>query len=445
MAAFSVRTTALSSVFAVLAVFAIGGAFMVHDRPANAHMILGRLRTTYVTLSRNLTLSSNLWSPNKPDAQNRNRMIPSGASVADDSNDRSCSPTANNPLFSGCFKGNSPYRHTVASLLRAGATVHNDATAINYWNNGNPLTANNINADGHLATTMWIASSSDPSMSVSCPAYKPGYCSADTSRTELKIHIPSNAAPTSDSDHHIFIFDPQSAQEVDMWGGFDSSKACQVGTLTPGLLTCSWGGTFSLNGNALATVAGNSGIAGGVAYGMAAITAGDILSGHIRHALGMIGPCLDPNGQYPSTPGRGSDSTCRGNAANGGDGAEPTLRYGDMIHLKSSVDLNAPPYASYTRYCKIVVKALQEYGAYADDNSNGYGLHLIVVNQTDPGWQTIMASMIGAGDASGSPTSASWNSCLNRIDGADLETITLNGGDGSISGGNAKLPPITSP
>jgi hypothetical protein len=441
VAGVSLRPTSLLSILVAVAALALGTAFVLYDRH-DAHSLMRRLKVASATLPAALFS----WSPLRgSDGHVRNLTTSNGGLAANESVNGPCSPTAPNPRFYGCFTGNSPYRHSVASLLNAGAAIHTDATAINYWNNGNPLTGNNINSDGHAATTMWIASRNDPSYSVTCPAYKPGYCSAATSQTGEKIHMPADAAPTSDSDHHIFIFDSQSAQEVDMWGGFDPSQACQVGTYTPGVLTCSWGGNFPLSGNALATVPGNSGIAGGVAYGMAAVTAGDILSGHIAHALGIIGPCLDSNGQYPSTPGRGSDSTCRGNAANGGDGAEPTLRYGDMIHLKSSVNIGAPPYSNYTPYCKVVIKALQEYGAYANDNSNGYGLHLIVLNQTDPGWQTIMASMIEGGDASGSPTSASWNSCFNRINGGDLETITLNQGNGTISGGNAVLPPIASP
>ncbi len=343
-----------------------------------------------------------------------------------------CAPYNADPVFSGCFRAKSPYHDTVASLIAKGAKIHNDATASNYWNNGNPLNDDNINANGSHANKMWQSSSSDPQYTVTCQAY--GTCDAATSVTGSKIHIPRGAAPTSDSDHHIFIFDPSGGQEIDMWGGYASNEACQVGTFIGGVLTCSWGGAFSFAGNGLAAVVGNSGIAGGVAYGLAAITAGDILSGHIKHALGLIGPCLDDNGQYPSTPGRSTDSGCAGHAANGGNGAEPTLRYGDMLHLKSSVNLNAAPYSGYSSYCKVVVRALQEYGAYADDNASNWGLHLITVDETNPGWQTIMASMIAGGDASGSASAANWPSCLNRIRAGDLETITLN------QGGNSALP-----
>jgi hypothetical protein len=343
-----------------------------------------------------------------------------------------CAPTAANPVFSGCFTGNSPYRHTVASLIGAGAKIHNDSTAANYWRNGLPIAGNSIHADGSSAITMYESASSDPQYSVTCQAY--GTCNAATAATGSKVHIPWGAAPSTDSDHHIFVFDTGRRQEIDMWGGYASNQACQVGTLSAGVLTCSWGGTFPFSGNGLATVAGDSGIAGGVAYGMVAITAGDILSGHITHALGLISPCLDNNGQYPATIGRSTDSACGGHAASGGNGAEPTLRYGDMLHLKSSVNLNASPYSGYTAYCKIVVRALQEYGAYADDSSSNWGVHLIPLDQTNPGWQTIMASMIAGGDASGSPTSASWPSCFNRIQAGDLETITLN------QGGNSALP-----
>jgi hypothetical protein len=343
-----------------------------------------------------------------------------------------CAPDATNPVLSGCFTGNSPYHQTVASLIAAGATVHNDSTAINYWRNGQPLTGNLIHADGSSATIIFESSAGDPQYSVSCPAY--GTCDAATSVTGLKVHIPSGASATSGSDHHIFIFDTARGLEMDMWGGYASNEACQVGTLTAGVLTCSWGGTFPLSGNGLAAVAGDSGIAGGVAYGMAAITAGDILSGHITHALGIIGPCLDNNGQYPATKGRSTDSSCAGHAAGGGNGAEPTLRYGDMLHLKSSVNLNAAPYSGYSPYCKVVVRALQEYGAYADDNASNWGLQLVALDQSSPGWQTIMASMISGGDASGSPSSAAWPSCLNRIGAGDVETVTLN------QGGNSALP-----
>jgi hypothetical protein len=302
---------------------AAGGALVLHERHTpTGRAVTGWLKDQYASLSYRIS------PPREPQAKQGPRLVRTEVAAAGSAPSEFCSPLADNAVFFGCFTGNSPYRHTVASLVKAGAQVHADATAINYWKNGNPLAANNINVDGHGTTKMWIGSASDPAYDITCPAYKPGYCAAATSQTGMQVHIPSNAAPTSDSDHHIFIFDAQNRQEVDMWGGFDPSQACQIGTNVPGTLTCSWGGVFPFSGNGLPAVAGASGIAGGVAYGLAAITASDILSGHIRHAVGLIGPCLDDDGHYPAPPGRGSDSKCKGNSASGGDGAEPTLHYG---------------------------------------------------------------------------------------------------------------------
>jgi hypothetical protein len=260
---------------------------------------------------------------------------------------------------------------------------------------------------------LYTASSGDPAYQFSCPTY--GTCNA----SGLTVHMPAGAAPETGSDHHIASFDPVYLHgEVDGWGG--AGQSCNLTPADPGTETCSWGGFYPFSGNGLATDS-SSANAGGYALGIMQFTAQELLQGHIDHALGIQQSCLDDGGVYPAIVGRGTDSKCPSNL-------EPNARYGDLIHLKSSVNvasLGASP------YCAVILQALQTYGAYTSDNNGRWGIALGIEymrNYTgiNPWYQTIFPSIVAGGDGSGSGSKVQYPSCLNRIPAADIEVIEIS-------------------
>jgi hypothetical protein len=109
--------------------------------------------------------------------------------------------------------------------------------------------------------------------------------------------------------------------------------------------------------------------------------------------------------------------------------AEPNASYGEMIHLKSSVNVAS---LGYSPYCRTIVQALQTYGAYTVDNDGGYGISLVLENiynplyaQNNPWTNTIFPSILAGGDGTGTGSSFSFGSCLQRIPASDIEVVDI--------------------
>jgi len=308
--------------------------------------------------------------------------------------------------------------------MAAGATIRSSTVAANYWAEGllQLQPSRQTGGEGPLYTV----SPGNPGYTFACPTY--GVCNA----AGLVVHYPIGASPQTGTDHHIASFDPVYLNgEVDGWGGDGNpNHACALttgsaATGAPGTQTCSWGGFYPFSGNGLATNS-SSGNAGGYAQGLMLITAQELLQGHIDHALGIASSCLDNGGVYPAIAGRATDSPCPANE-------EPNARYGDLIHLKSSVNVAA---LGYSPYCTVIAQALQTYGAYTADTNGSWGIALSLESMNDyagtnPWYATIFPSMVAGGDGRGSPQSFTFASCLDRIPAADIEVIEIS----------ANLPP----
>jgi hypothetical protein len=355
------------------------------------------------------------------------------------------------PIYSSAFTGNTPFHHTVAQLMAAGATIVSNASnnmAANYLSQGieqsQPLRLHGGGSVGPL----YIAQKTDPAYVFSCPAY--GSCNA----TGRIVHFPAGAHAHTDSDHHLSTVDFGSGEEVDGWGGYspNGTSTCDGGlnptaacpypcNLTPGSngnpgsANCAWGGVYKLNGNGLSTVYGHSGNAGGYAFGLMNITAGEILQGHIDHALGIAQSCLDPNTVYPSDH-PGTDAKCSGNAPPYFNTFnEPQPAYGNLIHLRSSVDVAT---LAGSASCRIILTALKTYGAYTADNNGKYGITLNLEDAAgqyggnvpaNPWFSTILPDMAVHGDATESDNPNSpfvYSSCLGKVTPDDIEIIQIS-------------------
>jgi hypothetical protein len=355
------------------------------------------------------------------------------------------------PIYSTAFTGNTPFHHTVAQLMAAGAKIVSNASnnmAANYLAQGigqnQPLRLHGGGSVGPL----YISQKTDPAYTFSCPAY--GNCNA-TGRT---VHYPAGAHAHTDSDHHLSTVDYGSGEEVDGWGGYspDSGGTCD-GVLdptaacpypcnlspgsngSPGSVNCSWGGVYKLGGSGLSTVPGHSGNAGGYAFGLMNITAGEILQGRIDHALGIAQSCLDPNTVYPSDH-PGTDAKCSGNTPPYYNNFnEPQPSYGNLIHLKSSVDITT---LAASTSCRTILTALQTYGAYTADNNGKYGISLNLEDAAgqyggnvpaNPWFSTILPDMVAHGDASDTNNPNSpfvYGSCLGKVTPDDIEIIQIS-------------------
>jgi hypothetical protein len=323
------------------------------------------------------------------------------------------------PIFSSLFRGNTPFHHTVASLMAVGATVRPAEIAEHYWAEGIG-TAQPFNPSSGLGP-LYQVHQGDPGYVFSCPAY--GKCTFSGS----VVHFPEGAAASTGSDHHLVSLDPVYLDgEVDGWGGYGpADEQCNLIAGSPsGKVTCSWGGFYPFSGPGLANPPGESGTAGGYALGMIDITAQELLQGHIDHALGITESCLDDGGIYPSTPGRTTDAKCPSSQ-------EPNAVYGDMIHLKAGVDVTK---ISANKYCQTVLTALQTYGAYTSDNNGQWGIGLLYENPEAPVYatknpwtETIYPSWLASGDATGSATGPLYfDQCLKNVPASDIEVIQIS-------------------
>jgi hypothetical protein len=344
------------------------------------------------------------------------------------------------PIFTTLFTANTPFHHTVAELKTAGATVLSQQIANNYWGEG-------IETGQPYNTTagtgpMFVVQSGQTAQGYKmlCQAY--GNCTVNGK----VIYFPNGAQPSKGSDHHITSEDNVYAHgETTGWGGYGSNCQNVSGTVVPtsscphpcdlqpgsngnpGTMDCDWGGFYPYGGSGLANPPGESGTAGGYAYGLMSIAPQELLNGHIDHALGITESCLDNNGVYPSTPGRATDATCPSNL-------EPNASYGDMIHLKDGVNIAS---LSKDPYCQTILTAFNKYGAYTSDNNGSYGIGLIMDPMTpanplytsanNPWTNIIFPSWLKNGEATGSATGPLYtHDCLENIPASDIEVIQIN-------------------
>jgi hypothetical protein len=340
------------------------------------------------------------------------------------------------PIYSGCFTGNSPFHHTYAALsARPGYKRLSQTVVDNFWAQG--IGNTRPYPDGWASgNPIYYATNSDPAYTVECPAY--GTCNAATSVTGKRIHIANGDYASQDGDHHIAIVDLSGDQEIDMWGGYNSSwndpssgtEQCEVGLKNgtsnsgghggvAGELTCSWGGVFPFSGNGLALQPGMAGVAGGFALGVYEITSGELMRGSIHHALGIEAACADGNTVYPSSH-YGTDYPCNGS----GHEPEPNVTYGTYIHLKNSYKIEG---SGYSHYCQVILTAFQQYGAFYYDNDNypGAAIHFGMDQHgysNDPWYATIFKSMEAGGDMPW----GTFSYCLQRLNANDIEMADIS-------------------
>lgn len=204
-----------------------------------------------------------------------------------------------------------------------------------------------------------IASSSDPLVTPHCTVYcNPVYLTKP-------IRIPAQARPTSGSDHHLSVVQPDGT-EIDMWL---VSRPAGSGDWTNGD-TINYGGGNSCGdfygGNGFVS---NAATVGGACLGAGVVRAAELVSGVIPHALFIVTACMDHSYVYPaSQPG---DYVCSGSGPHVPNGAHVWLDLSD-----TAIDgLAVKPWE------KTILHALHQYGAFVGDSKGVSPSHTDNLNQ----------------------------------------------------------------
>ena len=200
-------------------------------------------------------------------------------------------------------------------------------------------------SSANLANSSWwgvpiaLADSSTKRFSVGCTLY---FCNISWSPQA----IPSYAAPTEGSDHHLTVLDPAAGTMLDMWAAEKLSDGWRAGTR--------W--VSPAKGSAIAC--DSSGRCGGANAANFALMAGvvrpeEIAQGRIEHALVITTPYT-----------RSDVIACPATHTDGRNASVEALPMGARVQLDPAVNVDA---LALPAWKKTIARALQEYGAYVGD------------------------------------------------------------------------------
>ena len=323
--------------------------------------------------------------------------------------------------YSEMFRGNTPFHHTLAELIAAGATVLPQQIVTNWWAGGR------IAEKPYGGTPLYVGMPGQPTHTVTCNGY--GFaCDA----TGMALPLPPGAQIQSraggNMDSHLTVLVPATGVEVDLFG-------CQPSNIT----ACVNGGAFPFSGSGMVVDQPisdeySTGNAGGYALGLAVIAGGEWRAAaqsdtYIPHALMMAVSCTGNSPVWPST--HGADAFCPKYHL-----PMPNVEYGEVLGLRP--DYAIPAGAS--PFCRSLLRTYQTMGVYVDDSSGGWGSAIATENPSvysasNP-WTAIEQTMDAAGESSGSGASFGFNSCFEYTTAADWRAYRLKAGD-------AALPPLS--
>ena len=164
------------------------------------------------------------------------------------------------------------------------------------------------------------------------------------------VPIPLAAAPDSQGDGHLAIYDPTSSQEWDLWQAQKTASGWQAGA----------GAAVSTLGNGVAP----SGTAGADAANMpllgGLVRPEEILQGHIDHALVFTMPHVSSLGHV-----------CPATHHDGGTTDPNALKEGMRLQLDPSVNVDQLPIPAWE---KTLARAMQVYGMYLRDQGGSLAI-----------------------------------------------------------------------
>jgi hypothetical protein len=216
-----------------------------------------------------------------------------------------------------------------------------------------------VNITGYSIPLYW-ADASTPTQVVIADLGGEGWSSSDGFDAVAEMPLPAGAAPDPASDHHLLVVDPSRNLEWGCWNARNESGQWRGGVCA----------TADLAGSGVRQPA-TSASPWWVAHGARAcgfplvaglIRAEEIASGRIDHALVLAYPRVR-SGWFTPPASTGS--------ALGAPGTEG-IPCGGRIQLDPTVD---PGALGLTRSGRIILTALQEYGAYVGDYSGAISLY----------------------------------------------------------------------
>jgi hypothetical protein len=198
----------------------------------------------------------------------------------------------------------------------------------------------------------YFASAADPLVNVACTQY----CgAADNGGVPKQIHIPAQARPAGGGDGHFDVVQPDGT-EISMWAATTPSSNWTNGATVhaANVANC---GSFASGQGWLASGPGPT--AAGYCDDAGIVTAAELVSGQINHALFIIGACA-VGSQYPSEYAASTDRCT--------SGVGPPLggrEWYDVPCATTQADSTLHPWE------KAILCALNQYGAFVGDDLGG--------------------------------------------------------------------------
>jgi hypothetical protein len=213
-----------------------------------------------------------------------------------------------------------------------------------------------VNIDGYSVPLFW-AEAGTPTASMTVRYGGQGWQGPDTTAA---MPMPAGAAPDPQPDHHMLVISADRRTEYGCWDVSHSGSTWEAGVCA----------TSDLTGTGVRPAAGQPGVQWWQAAGARAcgfpLVAGlirveEIQAGRIDHALVLAYPGIRNGGFTPpaSTPSNGS-------------GAAVGVPCGGRFQYDPGVDLST---LGLSRSGLIIMRALQEYGAYIGDYSGSLSLY----------------------------------------------------------------------
>ena len=262
------------------------------------------------------------------------------------------------------------------------------------------------------------------------------------------IHVPSwavnqygllgvtNCANGASCDDHMIVADYSENLYFEGWQCSNNSywsNDNSTPVLFAGQLHCNWGGGHVIGSNGIRND-GQDAVHGGYAIADVTITPQEITNAvngvaPISHAMMMGTGCLNNPTVFPADQNaNGTDYPC---------GYANAPSYGDLVVLKSTVTIPT----AYSPECKVILKALQTYGAYLGDTGQSQTPQIQILTMpklvytanptpTTNGWDPVVADMQTYGDVSYNSglNDYSWSSCLQRLTWNDFNLYAITPG-----------------
>jgi hypothetical protein len=238
-------------------------------------------------------------------------------------------------------------------------------------------TSANLANSGDWGVPIVSADSDSTNYNVTCLYYGCGF-------SVPSVRIPSSAQPSTGSDGHIVVLQPNSA-ELDMWVASKSGATWSAGSR--------WVSSTNGSGANCTTQGGCSGgNASNLALAAGVVRPEEIAQGHIDHALALTTP--DTRKGYIACPATHTDGTH----------VDPNaLPLGAHVQLDPSINVAALNVPSWE---KVIATALQTYGAYVVDT----GGSLSIYGESNLGRGYDAWAKAGVSSASPKLSNLPWNS-----------------------------------